>query len=53
MVLTMEEDNHPKELRKHKILDKVTWINHKEEDFRGVEVTVVEEEDLMCVLGVV
>ena len=49
----MTETNHPKELRKKKILDKVIWINHKEEDFRGVEVTVVAKEDLMCVLVVV
>jgi hypothetical protein len=52
VVLTIAEDNHPKEIRKQKILDKVTRINHKEEDFRGVEVTVVAEEDLLCVLGV-
>jgi hypothetical protein len=52
VVLTIAEDNHPKEIRKQKILDKVTRINHEEEDFRGVEVTVVAEEDLLCVLGV-
>ena len=53
MILIMEEANHPKELKKHKILDKVTWTNHKEEDYRGVEDTMVEEEDLIGVLGVV
>jgi hypothetical protein len=49
----MAEANHPKELRKQKILDNVTRIIHEEEDFRGVEVTVVAEEDRMCVSGVV
>ena len=28
-------------------------INHEEENFKGVEVTLVAKEDLMCVLGVV
>ena len=49
----MEEVNHPKEMKKKNIVVKVTWTNHEEEDFIGVEVTVVEEEDLIGVLGVV
>ena len=49
----MAEVNHPKELRKQNILYKVTWISHEEEDFIGVEVMMVAEEDLMCVSGVV
>ena len=49
----MAEANHPKEMKKNKILDKVTLIDHEEEDFRGVESTVVEEEVLTGVLGVV
>jgi hypothetical protein len=35
------------------MLDKVTQINHEEEDFREVEVAVAVEEDLMCVSSVV
>jgi hypothetical protein len=49
----MAEANHPKELRKQKILVNLTRINHEEEDFITVEVMVVEEEDRICVLGVV
>jgi hypothetical protein len=49
----MIEANHLKNMRKKKILDNVTRINDKEEDFRGVEVTMVAEEDHMCVSGVV
>ena len=53
VVLIVEEVNHPKELKKHKTLDKITWTNHEEEDFRGVEATMVEEGELIGVLGVV
>ena len=49
----MEEVNCLKELKKKKMLDKVTWTNHKEEDFIGVEDEMVEEKDLIGVLGVV
>ena len=52
-VLIMEEVNHPKELKKHKIIYKVTRTNHEEEDFRGVEATLVEEEEVIGVLGMV
>lgn len=49
----MAEVNHPKELRKQKILNKIIEINHEETDFREVEATIVAEEDLLFVLGVV
>jgi hypothetical protein len=49
----MAEAKHTKEMNKQEILDKVTRISHEEEEFRGVEVMEVEDEDLMCVLGVV
>ena len=49
----MAMKNNPKGLRNMKIIDKITWTNYNEEDFIGVEVTVVEEEDLIGVLGVV
>ena len=53
VVLTMAEENHPKGLKKSKILNKIIQINHKEVDFREVEVTVLEKEDLLFILGVV
>ena len=52
-ILTLLKANHPKESRKSKILNKITQINYEEEDFRGVEVMVVAEVDLLFVLGVV
>ena len=53
VVLIMKEVNHQKELKKKKMLDKVTRTNHEEDGFKGVEATMVEEEDLIGVLGVV
>ena len=49
----MVEENHLKELKKEKMCYKITWINYEEEDFRGVELTMDEYEDFMCILGVV
>ena len=40
--LTLLKVNHPKEQIR---FEKVTQINYEEEDFRGVEVTVVAEVD--------
>ena len=48
--LTLLKVNHPKE---HMRFNKITQTNYEEEDFRGVEVTVVAEVDLFFVLGVV
>ena len=48
--LTFLKVNHPKEQMR---FDQVTQISYEEEDFRGVEVTVVAEVDLLFVLGVV
>ena len=49
----MAEVNRPKELLKHKILDKITQTNHEEENFTVPEVMVVAQDDLIGVLGVV
>ena len=40
-----------KGLRKSKIVNKIIQINHKEVDFREVEVTMLAEEDLLFVLS--
>ena len=48
-----KEVNHPKEMRRQKILNKIIQINHEEVDFREVEVTMLAEEDLLFVLSVV
>ena len=49
----MAEANLLKGLRKLKIVNKIIRINHEEVDFREVEVTMLAEEDLLFVLGVV
>ena len=49
----MEDVNNPKDMKNKKILEKVTWTNYEEHDFRGAEDTMVEEEYLIGILGVV
>ena len=48
--LTLLKVNHPKEKTR---FNQVTQINYEEEDFKGVEVMMVVEVDLLFVLGVV
>ena len=49
----MEKADLPKGLRKSKINNKIIQIHHEEVDFREVEVTMLEEEDLLFVLSAV
>ena len=49
----MTEANLLKGMRKLKIVNKIIQIHHEEVDFREVEVTMLAEEDLLFVLGVV
>ena len=53
VVLNIVEVNDPKELRKHKIVDKIIWANYEEDDFKRVYGMVLLEKDFIDVLGVV